>query len=162
MLKQKRLKEVLHYSPKSGLFINLVDRGRGGRAGTFVAQPRPDGYVRIQIDGVQFYAHQLAWLYCYGILPKQLDHKNGKPQDNRIKNLRVSTQQQNCFNSARQKNNRIGFKGVSLHKSSGLYRAQIWRDSKKYHLGYFRSPKKAYAAYLKKSKALFGVFASVR
>lgn len=36
-----------------------------------------------------------------------------------------------------------GFRGVTLHKETGRWRAIVWRDRKEKSLGYFSSPKKA-------------------
>lgn len=48
-----------------------------------------DGFVEIMIDGVEYLAHRLVWLYVHGNFPDgEIEHINGDKTDNRIQNLR--------------------------------------------------------------------------
>jgi hypothetical protein len=56
----------------------------------------------------------------------EVDHVNGNGLDNRRSNLRVGTKIQNAWNTTAKKNQKSSpFKGVTLHKPSGKWVAQI-------------------------------------
>lgn len=116
------------------------------------------GYVQIMIDRKVYSGHRLAWLYVYGEWPRgQIDHVNGIRNDNRIANLRESSQAQNCGNVTRHQDNKSGYKGV--FKCRGKWQAQVCRDGVKRHLGTFETPEAAHAAYCDAAKQVFGEFA---
>lgn len=89
----------------------------------------------------------------------EIDHVNQNGLDNRRTNLRHATKSQNRANVSLRKDNKSGYKGVSLLKSYGKWRAYIQKDKKLLHLGFFDTPQEAAIAYNKKAKELFGEFA---
>jgi hypothetical protein len=94
-----------------------------------------------------------------GDCPKEVDHINGDPTDNRWSNLREATPQQNKFNRGTCKSNKSGFKGVSRHKQNGNWVAEITHNYRKYHIGCFDTPEEAHEAYKKAAYILHGEFA---
>lgn len=87
----------------------------------------------------------------------QLDHINGKRDDNRIENLRWCSRSQNQHNKGLQKNNKSGFKGVRC--SDGRWRATIWNEGKYNHIGCYDTAEEAFDAYKNKAAELHGIFA---
>jgi len=87
-----------------------------------------------------------------------IDHINGSGLDNRRANLRPATVAQNAQNSRRRKN-LSGYKGVWFDKHKRKWRAAIWHNSKRVHLGYFSSPRQAANAYDEAAKKYHGEFA---
>ena len=156
MITQERIKELLSYDPKTGVFINLTQRANNIKIGSIAGNKRSDGYIQIQLDKKSYRAHQLAWLYVYGELPeKSLDHINEKKDDNRVSNLRLAIEQENPHNqSSPQTNNTSGFRGVNWHKRDKKWRAQIKLKGKKICLGNFNTPEEAYEAYLRAKREL--------
>ncbi|EFE1615700.1 hypothetical protein CKI87_000297 [Escherichia coli] len=62
--------EVLDYNKETGIFTwkkKLSARGAVGKVAGTISY----GYNAINIDGVRYFAHRLAWLYVYGEWPKQ-------------------------------------------------------------------------------------------
>lgn len=55
-------------------------------------------------------------------------------------------------------NNKTGYKGVSIDKSSGRFRAAIKVNQKQIHIGTFDTAEEAHEAYKKKAKELFGKY----
>lgn len=76
-----------------------------------------------------------------------VDHINGDGLDNRRSNLRPATQSQNNANAARSRANTSGFKGVSLYRRTGRWRAYLGTRPREVHLGYFATPEEAARAY---------------
>ncbi len=66
-----------------------------------------------------------------------VDHIDNDCQNNCLFNLRYATTQENGYNRKINANNTCGVKGVSLHKTSGKWRAQVYIDKKQVTIGYF-------------------------
>jgi len=90
-----------------------------------------------------------------------VDHINGDSLDNRIENLRLVTNHQNCFNRKINSNSTSGLKGVTWNKKDQRWRAQIRFDGEKIFLGNYKCPNEAYAAYCKASADLHGEFGRI-
>ena len=134
--------ELFTYHPQTGHITWKINRGTSIKAGDRVGGiNKVSLYVVLNLNGTIYHAHRLAWLLHYGEWPKGLlDHRNGIKSDNRITNLRECTQQQNMWNKKTYANNKTGYKGVSFHKASGKFRAQIKVADKHISLGYHSTP----------------------
>ncbi len=96
------------------------------------------GYRRICINGKSYVAQRLAWLLHHGEWPSGfVDHIDGNPSNNKISNLRIVSQSQNCMNTKIGSANTSGHKGVYWDKRYKKWRAQIGFNSKKIWLGWF-------------------------
>jgi hypothetical protein len=139
ILTQARLKELLHYDPDTGIFINrAVRQGMRKGAGSIAGAKNSLGYVVIQVEKHKHFAHRLAWLYVYGSWPvNQIDHINRVRDDNRIANLRDVTASENMHNAANGGKNTSGVRNVVWHKRSKRWQAQIMVDNKYKYLGMF-------------------------
>lgn len=92
--------------------------------------------------------HLVAWALYYGEWPTmQIDHINGDPTDNRIKNLRLVTSSENARNKKRAKNNKSGVVGVRWYVQMKKWHVQIGNGhSKNLHVGFFETFDEAVAA----------------
>lgn len=88
-----------------------------------------------------------------------VDHINGDGLDNRRANLRPATPSQNSANRGPASNNTSGYKGVSLYRRTGRWRASVGIDGAQHHLGYFTEPIDAARAYDAAALHHFGEFA---
>ena len=91
----------------------------------------------------------------------EVDHISGNKLDNRRKNLRICSHQQNMFNQRIRCTNSSGYQGVSYHKKAEKYEAYISRDGKKIYLGLFISAEAAAAARDCAASKLYGEYANL-
>ena len=167
------LREMLAYDPETGIlrwrerppehfhlpgwaaYWNRKHAGKiaGSPTGKF-------GHLIVGIRGRPRLVHRLIWAIVHDEYPEQIDHINNNPADNRLCNLRACDQAQNQHNQRARKTNKSGFKGVSLHKTSGRWRAAIFINSKQQHLGLFDSLEDAHKAYCEAAARLHGEFAN--
>lgn len=121
---QKRLKEVLHYNPKTGIFtwkINKKRAKKGDVVNTFCK-----GYIIVSIDGFRYKTHRLAWFYVYGYFPKEdIDHKDRIKHHNWISNLRIASRSDNMKNTKNRKDNKTGINGVRWNKPKKRWKVAI-------------------------------------
>lgn len=146
---QQQLKDVLHYSPETGIFTWLPrkaekdssiwwvddfnEKHAGRPAGSIKKSELRPSYVRIQVHRTHYFAHRLAWLYMTGCSPpRQVDHRDGDGTNNRWRNLRDGSSA-NRYNLSRYKTNRSGVTGV--HWEDGCWRAVVRHNGKRYRLG---------------------------
>ena len=158
-LTAEKLRSLYHYNPETGVFTRLMSLGSRG-AGPAPGGLDSGGYRRLQIEGQRYLMHRLAWLYMHGCWPEHhVDHINGIRDDNRIENLRVCSIRENNLNTRISKNNRSGFKGVSLDKKANYWTAGIHIDRKRISLGRFETAMEAAHAYNKAAIKHYGEFA---
>ena len=156
ILTAERLRALLHSNPGSGVFTRLVAPNNRVRVGDSAGTPVGNGYVRICIDGKQYYSHRLAWLYVKGIWPSdQIDHINGQREDNRIENLREASQCENMQNLRKARSDsKSGFLGVHWVAQKSKWQAKLKLAGKSHHIGFFNAPALAHEAYLKAKRKL--------
>jgi hypothetical protein len=150
-----RFENYVRYDPITGHFFWLITEGSRA-AGDRADHLNPQGYTRLHIEGRWHQAHRVAWYIMTGIWPAvMVDHRNLCRSDNYWENLRLATNSQNQMNRA----NRTGLpKGVTLHRQTGKFQAQIKRDGKSHYLGLFETAPAAHDAYVERAAELFGDF----
>lgn len=90
--------------------------------------------------------------------PSDIDHANGYGLDNRRCNLRPCTDSQNQANRI-TKQHSSAYRGVSLVKKTGRWRAQLSVNQKYINIGYFGTEIEAARAYDAAATQHFGEFA---
>jgi len=131
MITKEEMLLSFRYNPESGdLFY-----ANGGNAKTI-----SNGYRVVKYNGKQCKVHRIAWMIFYGYLPSgHIDHINGNRLDNRISNLRACSCSENLMNVKIGKKNTSGVKGVTLHKRSNKWQAQLMAAGKSLYLGIFNT-----------------------
>lgn len=103
----------------------------------------------------------LISMHVFLMQPKQgeyVDHVNRHSLDNRRQNLRICTKAENQQNHGINKNNKSGFKGVSVLQN-GRFRAEIRANGVKHSLGKYTTALEAARAYNNAAIKLHGEFA---
>lgn len=160
-LTYERAHELWTYDQGTGEFRWRIQASNGVKPGDVAGSIGPYGYRRLQIGGKCYKAHRVAWLMVHGVnAPKGIDHINGKPDDNRMCNLRLANQFENLQNTAMRRNNTSGYPGVYWFKPLKKWRAKIMCNRKEYALGQFDSAEDAAEAY-RKAKAKLHTFQPV-
>lgn len=146
------LRSILEYDPATGIFMWLERAGNWkNQTARAVAGTRTEkGYICIKIDGRNYKAHRLAWLYMTGAWPAELiDHRDTVKDNNRFSNLRPATLCENAQNTIKpSRNNKCGLLGVSWDKKQRKWSATICINGKNKRIGRFHDPNEAHAAYL--------------
>lgn len=159
-LTYERLREVLSYNKRSGLFRWKKTRSTRVRVGDVAGSFTADGYIQIRFDGRLYLAHRLAVFYVTGRWPKDtVDHGDRDHANNKWSNIREASYSQNSGNMAKRPNNTSGYKGVFLDKRRKRYFAQIMVNRRSIHLGSFDAPQEAAMAYEAAAIKYFGEFA---
>jgi len=105
-----------------------------------------NGYNQVRVNGKLLKRHRLvmaAYKPDFDINNKKhvIDHIDENKINNSMDNLRVVTNQHNCFNRSK-------VKGYSWDKKAKRWRAVIRVNRKRKHIGYFDTEEEARAAYL--------------
>ncbi|ECE6399599.1 hypothetical protein FNJ07_09500 [Salmonella enterica subsp. salamae] len=159
-----RLRESLYYDESSPSFLrwrNDKINGNGrvfSRAGDCAGSLKKSGYWVVNVDGKFLMVHRIVFAIHHGFLPRQVDHKDRHRANNNIANLRPVSSSQNRWNSSVRSDNTSGIKGVSLHKQSGKWRAQIYKNGKAIHLGTFSTMIEAESVIVKARQDLHGEY----
>jgi hypothetical protein len=90
-----------------------------------------------------------------------IDHKNNNRLDNRLENLRISTNSFNSHNVSKRKDTTSKYIGVSYNKSRNKYIGMIIKDKKSYYCGGFDTQEEAAKARDLKAIELYGNFAKL-
>ena len=143
--------ESIHYDPETGLMhwlrrpeshfldarthriwnTKYAGKPAGARMGKL-------GYMAVTLNKERKLLHRVAWFLSFGAWPSgTIDHINGDPSDNRLKNLRDVTHAENMRNVKVQSNNTSGIQGVYWHRAKSKWAAEIRVLGRKKSLGYF-------------------------
>ena len=135
-----------HYTDGKYLAKDIARRFNSTWAGK-VAGVKAGPYYRIGLRGQKYLYHRVAWAIYHGTEPKGfVDHINGNGLDNRIENLRIVSNRENCHNAKMTVRNKSGFNGVSWAKRDKRWVAHARTpDRKTLRLGAFQDLEQAIA-----------------
>lgn len=124
----------LSYNPDTGLFNSKL-------SGRNIGYLDKDGYVVINIYNHEYRAHKLVMiLQGVDLRGLEVDHADGKRNNNKLSNLSAVTKQANAKNKRLKSNNKTGIHGVSWDKNLLKWRSRISTNkNKNTSLGCFSS-----------------------
>jgi hypothetical protein len=125
------------------------------------------GYLSVKLSkrGVQqnCYIHRLVareWVENPGN-KRCVDHIDGSRTNNHWANLRYATHSENSMNQKSRTDGSSIYKGVSYHKATNKWQAQLLANGKQTYLGIFESEQEAAEVYNKTALEHFGNFARI-
>ncbi len=119
-------------------------KGTHGTCDILLREFNNRGYYWVNIRGLYFLVHRLAWFCMSGEHPDgEIDHINGDRKDNRWENLRLVTAFENSRNQGERKDNTSGCRGVT--KNGVGWAVRISQNGVRYHLGTYRDKAEAIA-----------------
>jgi len=124
MITQEMIRQ--HFEYRDGMLF------RDGKRLGFDARNR--GYRQITVGSrKKYYEHRVIWVYHNGEIPEglEIDHINGKRDDNRIENMRLVTRADNNKNTGTKRDD------CGVYFDRGKWVAKITVDYEQKHLGRF-------------------------
>lgn len=154
------LRARMYYDPASGTLTwrarEIPDDRKKARdarawntryAGTpAICAPHGQGYRYGSLNGKMLLAHRVIWAIVHDEWPEEIDHINGRRDDNRIANLRSVCRAENTKNLKRQSRNTSGAVGVAWSRTAKAFVAQIGHAGRVHYLGSFSCREEALAA----------------
>ena len=122
--------DYFYYDPSSPSCLrNKVSR-RSARADMPQGTLGNRGYWQIRLLGERYVQHRIIWELHFGPIPEGMviDHIDRDKSNNRIENLRCTSQSSNMTNQPQR--NSSGHKGVYQNQASGKYQVHSLKDSK--------------------------------
>jgi hypothetical protein len=140
MITQEEVKEFFYY--KEGSLYTTKPR-QGTKKDSKAGKLRLNGYCYVRFKNKWYLEHRLIFLYHHGYLPKIVDHADGSPTNNNIKNLRAATVAQNLWNMKKPCTNTTGVKGVWFDKARNKWYAEFKTNGKKNYVGRYETLEEA-------------------
>lgn len=131
-----KLKEMgYEYNHLTGQIISKSGKQRQGNVSGY-------GYLSFGLEGTTYtvYAHRYAYWFYHNRLPKVIDHQNGNKLDNRISNLRSTTQTENLQNQSVIKPH------PKKPNQNGKYQTRISVNGNLCYIGQFETLEEMYKA----------------
>lgn len=152
---KRELRKHFKYSA-DGTFIRRTSCNRWMKGLKVRGSRRNDGYLSIYLNGESILFHRAVFIYHFGKIKGEIDHKNGHRNDNRIKNLRDVSRTENLCNLFNNPFNKTGVKG--LHMRRGRWVGQIRFKRKTYEVS-SKNKRQAVLKLQKLRKKIHGLFA---
>lgn len=151
---QELLKDLFEY--RDGFLYRKTSPAHNAPVGSKAGSLGTNGYWYVSVQHKKFLLHRLIWLYHHGYLPKYLDHKDGNPLNNDIKNLRECNLSQNLANAKCKTKSGLP-KGVIRNGKN--FGARLKVNGKKHWLGTYHTVELAKECYDCAAELAYGEFA---
>jgi hypothetical protein len=155
----KIIKDFENYSVSNFGNVKNIKTGR-------ILKPAVDNHCYYKVilckDGKTF-NKRIHKLVANEFIPNPLnkscvDHIDNNRLNNNIDNLRFASHSENAMNRQIGNRNTSGFKGLTFHKKSNKWMAQLIINGENKYLGLFETIEEANNARVKKANELFGEF----
>lgn len=119
------VKELFYYDETSPSFLRHKKDRRKIKAGEMAGYQEKNKYWRVKVGKKIYLVHRLIFTLFDNKLSSNdiVDHSDGNPENNSIRNLRKTTAEENCRNRKIRADNSTGFGGI--RKSAKSYSSSI-------------------------------------
>lgn len=136
LITTSKARELFRYDEWTGI-LRWRHPGLGRRKDCIAGYLRQDGYLDVGFNGKVYIVHRVIFLMMAGRWPEEIDHENHIRSDNRWKNLKEVSRQQNCKNVKLPNTNTSGYMGIAWEVSTKQWKVRIKADGKQKYLGRF-------------------------
>jgi len=114
----------------------------------------PAGYCQTAVGTRKVLFHRVIWVLAHGPIPAGLfiDHIDGDKLNNSLDNLRLVNSRENTQNFPVHRGGRLC--GCNFNPPNQKWRAAIYTDNVKKHIGYYDSELEAHNAYMQAVETL--------
>lgn len=149
-----RIRELFRYDPERGVLVWMVRTARRIQVGDVAGYVGPKGRRQVRFDGVLYPTARVIWAYVHGVIPAgDVDHKDGNPANETMRNLRDVSHQANSQNVKKAfAHTSTGLLGA--HRSGKRFSAKIQVNGQTVWLGRFDSAEAAHAKYVSVKRQL--------
>lgn len=129
---------------KSGKLYWKINRSSNARKGQEAGSLDSKGYRFIRLNKKAYRTHRIIWKMLKNEDPLgEIDHIDGNSLNNKIKNLRIVSHQENLKNCKLRKDNTSGITGISFNKKRKKWVSYMHINGAMINLGEFDKKKKA-------------------
>jgi hypothetical protein len=140
----EELKSVFTYDPETGVIKWAIQPNPRIDITQPAGYTKWNGYRQIKYKGFPYMGEVLAWVLYYGKYPeRELDHRDGNPDNNRIGNLRDVSHFGNMRNMPCHRNGHI----LGTTKKGNRWQASATVQGKRKYIGLFATQEEAHKAY---------------
>jgi hypothetical protein len=162
MTAQILTKDYLHelFDYKNGELFWKVRLARCIQIGDKAGCIDNNNYCKIRINKRFYGAHRIIYAMHHGYFPKQIDHIDRNPSNNKIENLRETNYAENQWNTLKKSRNTSGYKNVIFRKDKQVWACRFKVNGKHIMRGYFKTAEEANELAIQLRKELHGQFAT--
>ena len=155
------LDRLFSYDKETGVLTRRFS-ANGLKEGEMAGSLSLQNYFVVRVAGKSYQVSRIAWSLGHreDPWPYMIDHINRIRTDNRLRNLRLVSRQQNQMNSSLRKNNTSGAKGVSWKPKIKSWAVRVTHKGVEHHGGYHKSFEVAVEVAKTLRKVLHGSYAS--
>jgi hypothetical protein len=141
ILTQQKLKELFDY--KDGFLYWKQRVANCIQIGQIAGCLDTNGYYKIRINKKMYGTHRIIFAWHHGFFPKQIDHIDRNPANNKIENLREASPAENMWNVAKNIRNTSGFRNVIYRKERKTWTCRFKINGKHICKGSFKTAEEA-------------------
>lgn len=137
------LKKILELDASTGNLRWKEKMSRKVVVGSIAGSSRGNGYKYVQVNKIKFGCHRIVFAFIHGYWPKEIDHIDGNPANNKPDNLREADRTTNNYNRCKPKHGAFEMKGVFKQKRGRTWAVRLTTNGVQKRIGGFDTAESA-------------------